>query len=277
MGTRVLVQQPKADSRVALAASAARRREGFEQNYRAMPDTAAIPASFNRPAIETPRFSYSFGQLPLHPTARARTYSELRFTNPDGALEMEADRISQQLAVERPSRKHDSPRARSVTSIDSGQGAVPPIIHQATRSPGHPLDPSVRGFMELRFRHDFSKVRIHADPLSAASARTIDADAYTVGPDIVFNSGRYSPHTEHGKRLLAHELAHVVQQSSDVPSLVARQPAQKPTGADEVIYELAHATQQGQPASPQPAICSALDLTALQLPRKSASGAEFFE
>jgi hypothetical protein len=67
--------------------------------------------------------------------------------------------------------------------------------------------------MEPRFNYDFSRVRVHAGPLAAASARAVGAQAYTVGQDVVFNEGKYTPSTTEGKRLLAHELSHVVQQS----------------------------------------------------------------
>jgi len=90
--------------------------------------------------------------------------------------------------------------------------AVPPAVHEVPRSPGQRLDPATRAFMEPRFGHDFSNVRVHTDTRSAESARTVQAMAYTVGRDIVFGTGRYSPHTGQGQRLLAHELTHVVQQ-----------------------------------------------------------------
>jgi hypothetical protein len=67
--------------------------------------------------------------------------------------------------------------------------------------------------MEPRFNHDFSRVRVHAGPLAAESARAVGAQAYTVGQDVVFNEGKYTPSTTEGKRLLAHELSHVVQQA----------------------------------------------------------------
>jgi outer membrane protein OmpA-like peptidoglycan-associated protein len=75
------------------------------------------------------------------------------------------------------------------------------------------LEGSVRGKMETRFGADFGAVRIHADAAAAESARTIGAAAYTVGRDIVFGAGRYQPQSGAGQQLLAHELAHVVQQS----------------------------------------------------------------
>ncbi|MER6187917.1 DUF4157 domain-containing protein [Streptomyces sp. NPDC001652] len=80
-------------------------------------------------------------------------------------------------------------------------------------SAGHPLDPGVRHLMEARFGHDFSRVRIHDDTGSAAVARSLGARAFTVGESVYFAAGRYDPHGTAGQRLIAHELAHVVQQS----------------------------------------------------------------
>ncbi len=80
-------------------------------------------------------------------------------------------------------------------------------------SGGQPLPPDLRNFYEPRFGYDFSKVKIHNDASAVQSAQSIHALAYTYGNNIVFNSGRYSPRTGEGKRLLGHELAHVVQQS----------------------------------------------------------------
>jgi len=103
------------------------------------------------------------------------------------------------------------------TTLDPG-----PAVEAAARS-GAPLSPDVRAYFEPRFAHDFSRVRVHTDGESAAAARAVQARAYTLGDDIVFAGGEYSPATTQGKHLLAHELAHVVQQNIGV---VARQPAQ---------------------------------------------------
>src|SRR2546430_6786988 len=92
--------------------------------------------------------------------------------------------------------------------------AVPPIVHDVLNSSGQPLDADTRSFMEPRFGHDFSQVRVHTDERAAESARTVNALAYTVGRDVVFGTGQYAPGTSEGRRLLAHELAHVVQQGS---------------------------------------------------------------
>ena len=90
--------------------------------------------------------------------------------------------------------------------------AVPNSVNQALSSPGRPLDTPTRSFMESRFGHDFGGVRIHDDSQAAESARAVNAKAYTVGNDIVFDRGQYNPSTQSGKHLLAHELAHTVQQ-----------------------------------------------------------------
>jgi hypothetical protein len=91
--------------------------------------------------------------------------------------------------------------------------AVPPVVHEVLRSPGRPLDNHTRGFMESRFGRDFSQVRVHTDTKAAESARAVHAQAYTVGKDLVFETGQYVPQTTTGNSLLAHELTHVIQQS----------------------------------------------------------------
>jgi hypothetical protein len=92
------------------------------------------------------------------------------------------------------------------------EGSVPPVVHSVLASPGRPLDPPTRAFMEPRFGHDFSQVRVHTDAQAAESARAVNAHAYTVGQDVVFGAGKYQPETHGGRRLLAHELAHTIQQ-----------------------------------------------------------------
>ena len=76
-------------------------------------------------------------------------------------------------------------------------------------------DSSTKEFMESRFGHDFSKVRIHIGEMASSSANAVNAVAYTVGNDIIFGEGQYRPHTLEGRKLLAHELTHVVQQSNN--------------------------------------------------------------
>jgi hypothetical protein len=94
----------------------------------------------------------------------------------------------------------------------NGPTVAPPIVHEVLRSSGRPLDLATRAFMEPRFGHDFSQVRVHTDARAAKSAQAINALAYTVGQNVVFGTGQYAPATMNGNRVLAHELTHVVQQ-----------------------------------------------------------------
>ena len=93
-----------------------------------------------------------------------------------------------------------------------GTDSAPPAVSDVLRAPGQPLDAATRAFMEPRFGRDFSHVRVHADAAAADSAHAVGALAYTVGADLVLGSGRYQPASAAGRALLAHELAHVVQQ-----------------------------------------------------------------
>jgi outer membrane protein OmpA-like peptidoglycan-associated protein len=122
-------------------------------------------------------------------------------------------RCSNGVECEECRKKRESSLQRAAVNA-TPTNSVPPIVHEVLRSPGQPLDRGTRAFMESRFGHDFSGVRIHSDERAAESARSVNALAYTVGRDLVFGIGQYSPGTMVGKRLLAHELTHVVQQGS---------------------------------------------------------------
>jgi hypothetical protein len=92
----------------------------------------------------------------------------------------------------------------------------PPIIHDVLRSPGQPLDRAALAYFEPRFNPDFGSVRVHSGAEAGASARAGNALAYTVSRDVVFGAGQYVPASSEGRKLLAHELAHVVQQTNMV-------------------------------------------------------------
>jgi hypothetical protein len=127
-------------------------------------------------------------------------------------------------AAERADKTEETPVQRKA----DGQPQVLPDatseVDAVLRSPGRPLDEPTRRLMSSRIGFDFGKVRIHTDDRAAASAKALGARAYTIGTDVVFGSGRYAPDTAAGRRLLAHELTHVVQQSPQGASsgLVAR-------------------------------------------------------
>lgn len=99
-------------------------------------------------------------------------------------------------------------------SINNPNVNVPASVYQTVNTSGQSLDMGTRSFMESRFGADFNHVRIHTDENAHQSSSAINARAYTHRNHIVFGDGQYQPNTLEGKRLLAHELAHVMQQST---------------------------------------------------------------
>jgi hypothetical protein len=160
----------------------------------------------------------------------------------DDPLEHEADRIADQVmrmpdpnlstGTARPqlSRKCaacDEEEAQTLQAKRAhvpkpAAGEAPQIVREVLRSSGKPLDAPTRAFFEPRFDHDFSNVRVHTDCRANRSARALNSLAYTVGRHVVFDDGRYSPASDRGRRLLAHELVHVVQQGGGLPLLIQR-------------------------------------------------------
>jgi|tagenome__1003787_1003787.scaffolds.fasta_scaffold20989188_9 hypothetical protein len=117
-------------------------------------------------------------------------------------------------------RMHEPDGRRSRLEVPEGERAlpVPPVVEAVLHTPGQALDAATLGYFEPRFGQDLSRVRVHDDPAAALSARTVNANAYTVGTDVVFDRGRYAPATSEGRRLLSHELAHVVNQQKGAPA-----------------------------------------------------------
>ena len=171
-----------------------------------------------------------------------RLQAKLEISQPHDVYEQEADRVADQV-MRMPDLSTDtgktyelmkSPESAAVRSESERQlqrkctGCEEEEQLQAKEIPGErvsidarvgelgyegrPLDASVRSFFEPRFGYAFDQVQVHADARAATSARAVNAQAYTVGHDIVFGAGQYAPDTRAGKTLLAHELAHVVQQ-----------------------------------------------------------------
>jgi hypothetical protein len=133
--------------------------------------------------------------------------------------------------------------------------ATTPIVHEVLRSTGQPLDASTRSFMEPRFGHDFSHVRLHTDAKAAESARSVNALAYTVGHNIVLGDAAKSSNPWEHRKTLAHELTHVVQQSGNpgVPTTLFRQPSKGGAGpvkagneAELISKSIAYPTKYGK-------------------------------
>lgn len=151
----------------------------------------------------------------------------------DDAYEREADRVADQVmrmpasesaTVQRTCAECEEEERvqRKENGAQSGTSVAPPVVHDVLSGNGRPLDSSLRSFMEPRFGHSFQGVRVHTDNRAAESARSVNALAYTVGRDVVFNSGAYQPGTESGRRLIAHELTHVVQQGDGSATALQR-------------------------------------------------------
>jgi hypothetical protein len=111
-------------------------------------------------------------------------------------------------------KKEEIPIQRKAERVCYNEQEAAPEVESVISSSGRPLDRETRRYMESRIGFDFSKVRIHTDSRAAASAKSLGARAYTVGNNVVFGQGRFTPNTTEGRRLLAHELTHVVQQGA---------------------------------------------------------------
>jgi hypothetical protein len=118
-----------------------------------------------------------------------------------------------------------------VAAFEPSQVEAPASVHQVLQGSGSPIEPALRRDMERRFDADFSSVRIHSGPAAEESASEVDAQAYTVGHSIVFGAGRRAGDVGEGRRLLAHELTHVVQQRGASPAGVQLQ--RRPRDPDE--------------------------------------------
>jgi hypothetical protein len=158
--------------------------------------------------------------------------TKLKISEPGDQYEQEADRIADEVMrmpepevqrqvepgeeeeEERVQRQAISAGTQANTNAKPETSGAPSIIHEVLASPGQPLDAETRSFMESRFGHNFSLVRVHTDPHAAESAQAVNAVAYTVGHEVVFGNNRYMPQSLEGKRLLAHELTHVLQQEN---------------------------------------------------------------
>ncbi|HEU4775791.1 MAG TPA: DUF4157 domain-containing protein [Telluria sp.] len=169
------------------------------------------------------------------PASNGILQTKLTIGEPGDAFEQEADRVAEQTMrmpegrLQRacacggtcPSCKkahqHEQTRvqAKPAAGGAAAKAAVPAGVSEVLASNGQALDGQTRDFMESRFARDFSRVRVHTGAAAEASSRALGARAYTVGNHLVFGANQYAPGTSEGKRLLAHELTHVLQQSAN--------------------------------------------------------------
>lgn len=185
-------------------------------------------------AAALPRFGHDLSRIPVHPPAAGVIQTKLAINKPGDEYEREADRISEQVMrmpeppmqlacacdggcpkcrTEQPGQEPERFQTKRREAGDTGQTAAPPIVHEVLATPGQALHSAARAFMEPRFGHSFADIRVHADAEAGESALTIGALAYASGTHVVFAPGQYAPGSVPGLQLLAHELAHTVQQS----------------------------------------------------------------
>jgi outer membrane protein OmpA-like peptidoglycan-associated protein len=201
-------------------------------------DRAAVN-NFERSPNASARFAHDFSRVPVQAASPLYLQPKLAVNTPGDSHEQEADRIAERVMntsapqlqrscacggdcskcqTGKPDEEHKHLQTKRAAPGDLEETDAPPIVHEVLASSGQPLDAQTRSFMEPRFGQDFSRVRVHTDARAAESARAVNALAYTVGRDVVFGSGQYTPGGSAGRKLLAHELTHVVQQrQSETP------------------------------------------------------------
>ena len=199
--------------------------------------------------LTIPVLGQDFSKVHVHPAMPGMIQTKLTVNRPGDRYEQEADQVAEQVmrmpvtqqGIGASGQSHGIPVQRCCSECEEEvhrqpmeeeeeeeeslqakkiPGQTPKVtsdLHErinSIRGGGQPLLASTRAFMEPRFGHDFSQVRIHTDVQAAETAQALHAKAYTMGREIVFRAGQYAPGTEEGRRLLAHELTHVVQQTS---------------------------------------------------------------
>lgn len=155
-----------------------------------------------------------------------RLQAKLTIGASNDPLEQEADRVADQVlaAPAHSAVNGAAPRIQRFTGQSTeNAGAAPASVDRVLSGSGRPLDPALQQDMGQRFGHDFSQVQVHIGTAAEQSARGVNAQAYTVGNNIVFGAGRFAPESHEGRRLIAHELTHVVQQNKLASPLVQRQ------------------------------------------------------
>jgi|GEM_PF-4005568 len=147
---------------------------------------------------------------------KTRLQAKLTIGASNDPLEQEADQIADQVlaAPAQSTVSGAAPRIQRVTEQGTGDaGTAPASVDRVLSGSGRPLDPAIQQDMGQRFGHDFSQVRVHTDSDAEQSAQDVNAHAYTVGHNIVFGAGGFAPGSHEGRKLIAHELTHVVQQT----------------------------------------------------------------
>jgi hypothetical protein len=221
-------------------------------------------------AFMEPRFGHDFSRVSVLRDAPAMIQAKLTISQPNDRYEQEADRVAdevmrmpepkvQQQPIEEEENLQAKSLAEQITPLVQRLSIIEEEEHQVKELPGQtsevtqnlesrieaikdsgqPLPDPIRSFFEPRFGADFGKVRIYRDKRAANIAQSIDARAFTLGLDMIFGVGQYSPGTNSGRKLLAHELIHVIQQNGGQ--------SQTETGSAPIPHSLQQVNARAQP------------------------------
>jgi peptidoglycan hydrolase-like protein with peptidoglycan-binding domain len=187
----------------------------------------------------SPEFGHKAGRISACDSSQSDIQTKLEVNAPGDTYEQEADSVANQVMSmpgprlqrtctcagscskcqsQQSEHEHDLLLTKRTQAGSGGSRVAPPVVHDVLSSTGQPLEAGARAFFEPRFGHDFSQVRVHTGTTATAAAQAVNARAFTVGKNIVFGAGGYQPQTPDGKRLLAHELAHTIQQGAATPT-----------------------------------------------------------
>jgi hypothetical protein len=210
--------------------------------YRSSKTTAEPGTMTVAPSYPAPRVSFDFADVLIHAPSEAAVQPKLEVGSAADAHEEEADRVADEIVIPTGSTSTlagAGPRLSQAQSAREGASTAQiatPVETHALLGPGQALDPRTRSLMESRFGHSFGDVRVHTQAAAAASVRSLNAGAYTIGRDIVF-AGGHNARGAQGEWLLAHELAHIVQQRGIQPVIQCGpgpdQPAKSPQAKAE--------------------------------------------
>jgi Domain of unknown function (DUF4157) len=235
--------------------------QALEQERRGPQAESLRPAvssqAFDGGSVVKPGPPINLGRIPLYPPGMGLIQTKLTINRPGDEYEQEADRVSGQIMrmpdsgaagkscssgscgcadCKSKQSEHEPIQLSRAGTVGSQTVSVPAAVHDVLRSAGAPLSASARSFMEPRFGLSFAGIRVHTDEKAAESAKAIHALAYTRGSHIVFGAGKYRPEGWDGRSLLAHELAHTIQQDGSSGSLsgpIFRAPARGPWVTEE--------------------------------------------
>lgn len=233
------------------AAGSRAAKKSFDQSQAAFPASSAAPLGF---PVQRKASCACGGGCPACQAKAANP----PVSQPTDALEIEADRMADKVLRMSPTEfstvKTARPAAPGIQrkcdvceeegeiyrKQENGQNSAPGSSHMtaALESGGNSLSTETRAFFEPRFGYDFSRVKVFSDARAARSAQSLNALAYTYGENIVFNQSKYRPETAAGRRLLAHELAHVVQQQTGRVGRMIQK-------ADDASFESGSGVDQG--------------------------------